>query len=101
MSDRGKRRDMDRRKARSRKLKLKNAVGPSEWFDEMPLGKFDNNSISNQYASYGHPKKTNRKKGHSNYRSKGAYGVAMDWKPHDRRQLDRDEDGVEEQDEEE
>ena len=101
MSDRGKRRDMDRRKARSRKRMLENVVGESEWLEEQPIGRFDNNSISNQYASYGHPRKTNRKKGHSNYRSKGAYGVAMDWKPHDRRQLDRDEDGIEEQDEEE
>ena len=58
--------------------------------DEQPLGKFRNNNIANEYASGGCSQKTNRRKGHSTYRAKlGAYGKAMDWKPHDQRQIDK------------
>lgn len=92
MSDnRGERRDRTKRKEKSRKRKLETAVGASDWIDEKPLGKFENNSISNEYAHCGTPIKTNRKKGHSNYRSKGSYGPAMNWKPRDKRQLDVEE----------
>lgn len=93
---RGERRDRTRRKAKSRKHRLKNALGVSfsgSWsrreLNAEPDGKFRNNSIANEYTHYGCELKTNRKKGHSNYRRKGAYGVAMDWKPHDQRQIDQ------------
>ena len=98
--DRGERRDRTERKAKSRRRKLLDLVGvPDDWMrkyfsknarflDTEPEGKFRNNSIANEYANYGKPRKTNRKKAHSNYRSKGGYGVAMDWKPQDRRQID-------------
>ncbi len=98
---RGERRDRTERKATSRKRKLLNAIGaPRDEFrrfyaegerflDTEPEGKFRNNSIANEYASCGKSRKTNRKKGHANYRAKtGAYGAAMDWKPHDKAQLD-------------
>ena len=88
-NNRGERRDRTERKEKSRKRKLETAIGYSDWIDEKPLGKFENNSISNEYANCGTPIKTNRKKGHSNYRSKGQYGPAVRWKPHDKRQLDR------------
>ncbi len=101
MSDnRGERRDRTKRKEKSRKRKLENVIGGCEWIDEKPLGKFENNSISNEYASYGHSVKTNRRKGHSNYRSKGSYGPAMNWKPHDKRQLDVEENELDDENEE-
>lgn len=99
--DRAERRDRTERKAKSRKRKLLAVVGVpcdamrkffkknQRFLDTEPEGKFRNNSIANEYASYGHPPKTNRRKGHANYRSKtGAYGVAMNWKPHDQAQID-------------
>ena len=107
--DRAERRDRTERKAKSRKRKLMDAIGArrremwilfgggARFLHTEPEGKFRNNSIANEYASYGHPPKTNRRKGHANYRSKtGAYGVAMDWKPHDRAQLDAMDDDEEE-----
>ena len=100
-NNRGERRDRTERKEKSRKRKLETAIGYSDWIDEKPLGKFENNSISNEYASYGHSIKTNRKKGHSNYRSKGSYGAAMNWKPHDKRQLNKGEDEIREDNDEE
>ena len=103
-SSRGERRDRTKRKAKSRRKKLLRTFGaPSDEFrrfydederflDTEPEGKFRNNSVANEYAHYGSGIRTNRKKGHSNYRSKGSYGAAMNWKPHDKRQLDAGED---------
>ena len=107
--DRAERRDRTERKAKSRKRKLLDVVGVpcdemrmffkenQRFLDTEPAGKFRNNHVANEYASHGQSVKTNRRKGHSNYRSKhGAYGVAMNWKPHDQAQIDAMDDDEEE-----
>ena len=107
--DRAERRDRTKRKAKSRKRKLLDVVGVpcdemrmffkenQRFLDTEPEGKFRNNHIANEYASHGRSVKTNRRKGHSNYKSKrGAYGVAMNWKPHDQAQIDAMDDDEEE-----
>ena len=100
MENRGERRRIDRLKAKARRKKLlRLTVGRNgtvcETIENEPKGKFRNNNIINKYTHYGRAKKTNRRKGHSTYRVKlGDYGVAMDWKPHDQRQLDSNEDNL-------
>ena len=104
--NRGERRDLTKRKAESRRKRLISAKGvPSKearehymrqrFLDTEPIGKFRNNNIANEYGGAGTSIKTNRRKGHSVYRAKlGAYGKAMNWKPHDQRQIDSEEDDL-------
>ena len=76
-------------KRRKEKLKFLNKnLDTSEIED----GYFKNNSIMNTYVNYGKSKKTNTRKGHTNYRRKGAYGKANNYSAHDLRQISKEED---------
>jgi len=89
----------ERRRLRERKIKQrKNLLKSLYWWYrkdsinpkiEMPEdGYFENGSFLN--AEGGPSKKTNWRKGHSNYRRKGSYGKGMNYKPHDQRQIDKE-----------
>ena len=56
------------------------------WHDkeEMPLGKWVNNNYVNMTGG----RKTNRRKGHSTYRSKGAYSSGYGYTASDQRKID-------------
>lgn len=54
--------------------------------ENTPVGKF----AKGHYGFLGHGgtnTKTNTRKGHASYRHKGAYGRAVQYKPHDKRQV--------------
>lgn len=61
-------------------------------------GRFANNNEMNRWGKRGTAKKTKAKHGHASYRHKGAYGKAVDYSPHDLRQvqdMDQQEGGLE------
>ena len=69
-----------------RKKKLKSYIKDSTP-DDIPCdGKLKNNNEMNAFRYT--KKKTNWKKRHSNWRTNFGYGVGMDWKKHDKQQLD-------------
>ena len=86
----------ERRKQRKRKIKqrinLANAInhfpGDADLItvDSEP-GYFANNNEMNRWGSKGTAKKTKARNGHSSYRHKGAYGKAVDYSPHDLKQV--------------
>ena len=59
-------------------------------------GYFANNNEINKFATRGQSKKTNSRKGHQNYRSRGTYGKAVNWKPHDLKQINSMDDQINE-----
>lgn len=52
-------------------------------------GYFANSGEVSKYTTAGKSRKTKAKNGYASYRHKGAYGAAVDYKPRDRRQIDR------------
>lgn len=57
-------------------------------------GYFANSGEISKYITAGKSKKTKAKNGHASYRHKGTYGVAVDYSPRDKRQIDRKENNV-------
>ena len=78
-------RDERRRRDRSKALSRRRAT-LCHWHDkeEMPLGKWVNNNYVNMTGG----RKTNRRKGHSTYRSKGAYSSGYGYTASDQRKID-------------
>lgn len=93
--DRAERRKLRKKKIEQRKNLLKSLYWYWGTIFEIPEdGYFENGSFLN--AEGGLSKKTNWRKGHSNYRRKGSYGKGMEYKPHDQRQIDKELDQEEE-----
>lgn len=82
--DRAERRKETFRVIRQRKRKLKAYQHNSD--DSLCDGKLKNNNEMNAFRYT--KKKTNWKKRHANWRTNFGYGVGMDWKKHDKQQLD-------------
>ena len=78
-------RDERRRRDRSKALSRRRTT-LCHWHDkeEMPLGKWVNNNYVNMTGG----RKTNRRKGHSTYRSKGAYSSGYGYTASDQRKID-------------
>ena len=53
-------------------------------------GQLRNNNDMNRLGGGGVSRKTKAKHSHSTYRHKGAYGKAIQYKPHDQRQIDQE-----------
>ena len=67
--------------------KWKNCLKPLDDFLP-PDGYFSNIDEINKWMGAGRKKKTKTKDGHASYRHNGSYGEAIDYSPHDKRQVD-------------
>ena len=92
----------ERRRLRSRKIKHRKKLvsnAGSKWFTEAidPYdGMYATNNIMNKLMTGGQSKKTKAKNMHSNYRRPGFWGKAVQYKPHDKRQVQNYEDQLKE-----
>ena len=92
--DRAKRRKNTFHKIKQRLELLKN-LGRDKSFcknfdNDVVKGKLENSSEVSARITGGCSKKTNRRKAHSNYRTKlGGYGKENNYSPHDQRQVDK------------
>lgn len=83
----------ERRRRRKRKIKqrINLATAINQFFGIKPdlgePGYFSNNNEMNKWGSAGRRKKTKIKNGHASYRHKGDYGKAIEYSPHDLRQV--------------
>lgn len=83
----------ERRRRRKRKIKqrmmLADAIGRclGSHPDLGEPGYFANNNEMNKWGGAGRSQKTRIRHGHASYRHKGDYGKAMEYSPHDLRQV--------------
>lgn len=84
----------ERRRRRRKKIKQRATLADNinrlfgihpELRDE---GYFSNNNEMNKWGSAGRAKKTRTRHGHASYRHNGDYGKAMEYSPHDLRQVE-------------
>lgn len=80
----------ERRRRRMRKIKQRiNLVMDINHFeaDLREPGYFSNNNEMNRWGGGGRSKKTKARHGHASYRHKGDYGKAINYAPHDLKQV--------------
>lgn len=85
---RGERRRRRKRKIKQRMKLISNIHHAENNADLGEPGYFANNNEANRWGQFGRAKKTKTKHGHASYRHKGAYGKAIDYCPHDLRQVE-------------
>lgn len=96
--DRAERRRRNKNIIKKRKKLLKELNKNDYWnlFDDDILceGELRNNNMMNKYGGHQGHKKTNTRKACSSYRHHGGYGKANNYKPHDLRQIERENDYI-------